>query len=775
MDTTLEIYSLPQLQNRIKKDPGAYWPDFELQLQHFYSTLDMFRLNPRNIPKDFLQLTIFIAHTSPYYAKQGICEVFINKLVFELKENGSILSPGIRNSFVGSLILLCNQRIIDILFLLPLWFDLMRLPDRALRSKLLKHTTLCIISANKTMSSKMRRKKMIKTKIINTSFTTTSNLSIVTGLSSNIKPNCYNKSTLFNLSKFNNTILKNLRERLSNSIDTSRALAILMEVYRQNTWKNEITVNIIANCCIESNSSKIVATASRFILGKYWSIEDFDNETDDDEATEMTAEANRAMRSALIGMSSQSKKKKLEKAKIALKKAEKFNKKKLQDNSSINQCIDMIIDPQTFAENLFRRVGRHSDPFEVRLVLIELISKLIERHKLIVLNFYTFLARYLSPNNRNVTSILSYLSQACHELIPPEELSIIIKTLMDNFVNECKSPEAITIGLNYIREICQRIPQALDKDKLADLVGFRTMNNKSVSSAAKALINLYRQIAPSMLHRSLLNKTAAVNLQNGKVQELQYGQLNLETSIDGIELLNLYKKRTKGKDDYKEDYEDEEVCESEVYEEDLEELNSDDGDDNNNEDYIELQYDHDRISEYSDIDSNSVDLYKKISSNLNIATEEILGQEDFKLIKKLKARVGATEALGIKQDNIPICSDLSESSESENEDNQDSSITEEQIFKFQGKQSREKRIASILKGRQDRESFKEKRKRESESKKQSIPQIVKNRNKPMMMVIKDRLIRKKRSEDAGVKMRRLRSHIKNLKKRTGGKKRFRKQ
>ena len=45
----------------------------------------------------------------------------------------------------------------------------------------------------------------------------------------------------------------------------------------------------------------------------------------------------------------------------------------------------------------------------------------------------------------------------------------------------------------------------------------------------------------------------------------------------------------------------------------------------------------------------------------------------------------------------------------------------------------------------------------------------------MMMVVKDRLIKKKRSEDAGVKMRRLRSHIRNLKKRTGGKKRFRKQ
>lgn len=63
---------------------------------------------------------------------------------------------------------------------------------------------------------------------------------------------------------------------------------------------------------------------------------------------------------------------------------------------------------------------------------------------------------------------------------------------------------------------------------------------------------------------------------------------------------------------------------------------------------------------------------------------------------------------------------------------------------------------------------------ESKEKKQSIPNEVKSRNKPIMMVIKKRGIGKK-NESANMKMSRIKKHIRNLKKDTGKKKRFRKR
>lgn len=63
---------------------------------------------------------------------------------------------------------------------------------------------------------------------------------------------------------------------------------------------------------------------------------------------------------------------------------------------------------------------------------------------------------------------------------------------------------------------------------------------------------------------------------------------------------------------------------------------------------------------------------------------------------------------------------------------------------------------------------------ESLSKKQSIPNEVKSRNKPIMMVIKKKGINK-RNETANMKLNRIKKHLRNLKKDTGKKKRFRKR
>ncbi|KAF7457530.1 SDA1-domain-containing protein [Cryptosporidium felis] len=801
LDNGPEVYSLPQLQDRIKRDPGAYMSDFELQLRHFYSTLDVFRLNPQNIPKEIFQLMIFIAQTSPYYSKYGVCNLFIEKLLSELKTNASIMTSEMRLSIVTSLILLSNQKIIDIVYLLPLWFDLMRLPDKNLRSKLLKHIVSSIVNPNtkrvgKKTALRAKSRLALRSKLIDSSFSVPESCDYISWSmkeahqhSSHQAEKKYNISLNYDLNKFNSTIISFLRGRMESSTDILRSLAIFIEVYRKNVWNNSQTVNIIANCCLGSTSSKVASTAARFLLGKSWSMEEFEEDlADEEEKKELAAEAAKAMKSALLGVSSTSRKKKLEKARQAMKRMEKKNKVETSSIVKSNQCIDLIHNPQEFAETVFQRVTRHSDPFEVRITLIGLVSRLIERHQLILVNYYSFLCRYISPNNKNVTNILAFLAQACHDLIPPQELAPTIKLLMDNFVNECCKPEIIVIGLNTIREICQRVPLVMDKDKLLDLANFRKMNNKGVSIAAKSLINLYREIMPTILHRSLLSRDAAMNIKDGPSDSsASYGYSKIDTTVSGVDLLAKYNMKKGRSRQREEELDSEGEREFEIQEEptelDVEE-----------EEELETLVDEDEFvsGEISgeEEETTSVDKHS-IQDEKNFLLDRILDQSDFRMIKKLKARVEATKALGISErinNELSTASSDSEYSdeesdsqysEKEDEESSDGDVTRDirqEIVRNMGRKrlNKQQRIQSIMKGREDRETFKEKRIRESLSKKQSIPNNVKSRNKPIMMVIKKKGISKK-SETASMKMSRIKKHLKNLKKDTGKKKRFRKR
>ena len=66
---------------------------------------------------------------------------------------------------------------------------------------------------------------------------------------------------------------------------------------------------------------------------------------------------------------------------------------------------------QTFAERLFSRLNRGGERFETRLLIIAVVSRAIGVHKLLLLNFYPFLQKYIQPHQRDVTDVLAALVQ----------------------------------------------------------------------------------------------------------------------------------------------------------------------------------------------------------------------------------------------------------------------------------------------------------------------------------------------------------------------------
>lgn len=118
-------------------------------------------------------------------------------------------------------------------------------------------------------------------------------------------------------------------------------------------------------------------------------------------------------------------------------------------------------------------MGKNNDRFEVKLMTLDVVSRLIGLHNLFLFNFYPYIQRFLQPHQRGeiitlckknflynfllyfnicfflfseVIKLLQFVAQASHELVPPDVLEPVLKTLVNNFVTERNSADVMAIG-----------------------------------------------------------------------------------------------------------------------------------------------------------------------------------------------------------------------------------------------------------------------------------------------------------------------------------------
>uniref|UniRef100_A0A0G4FG99 Protein SDA1 n=1 Tax=Chromera velia CCMP2878 TaxID=1169474 RepID=A0A0G4FG99_9ALVE len=486
--------SLPKLQNNVKRDPEAYRHEFDVQYQHFDSTLELFRIRPQKPAKHFSELVTFLSHTTPCYTTptNNVGERFAERILAILGEHFSMLHPRTREVLVNALILLRNRQQISTLRVLPMYFRLFRCPDKELRKQIYTHVVRDIASLGVKQKDQKLHSEL--------------------------------KSFLFDHMKD------------ADAAVSRRALGVMVELYKRRVWIDEKTVNMVAAGCLAPDL-KTAAAAAQFILGNLTSAaERLESESEGE------AETVRKVAKDLMGpKKSRGREKKLKKLKGTVEKAakRKARKKSGMEATISFAAMDVLYDPHGLAEQIFSRVtGRH-EPFKFRLLLLNVVSRLIGRHKLVLLNFYPHMQKLLFPHQREVTQVLACLAQGCHELVPPEELIPVTKTITQNFVSESQHPSVIAVGLNAIREICARSPLAVDDDMLTDLTGFRDVKDKSVQVAVKSLINLFRDVNPQALHRSLRGKDASLLLQGteGDEKRPSFGASKVATSVAGLELV----------------------------------------------------------------------------------------------------------------------------------------------------------------------------------------------------------------------------------------------
>ena len=616
--------NLPQLQNLIKRDPDSYKEEFLQQWRHYQSNMDIFKLNPSNASPVLESLVTFISQVAHCY-HEDIHE-FSQDLVDLLSQYALVMDAELRRAICKALILLRNKDLVSPLNLLELFFKLLRCKDKLLRSTLYTH----IVSDIKNINSKHKNNRL------NTSL----------------------QNFMFGMLKDNNAVAAKM------------SLDIMIELYHRNIWNDAKTVNVITTACF-SKIARVMTTAVRFFLGTDAPQEakDSDSESEPESAT-----AKKLILATGVNKKSSKKKKKLEKALAMLRK----NKKKNKPVSFNFSAIHLINDPQGFAEKLFKQLEKSTEKFEIKMLMFNLISRLVGIHELIVLNFYPFLLRFLQPHQREVTRLLTYAAQACHSLVPPDSVEPLVRAIVNNFVTERNSTEVMAVGINAVREICTRSPLVMTSDLLQDLTAYKTSKNKSVTMAARSLIQLYRTLNPDLLHRKDKGKPIE-GAEEHKVKE--YGSYNAATYVPGTECLT-----------------------EESIEQDKE---ADQGVQNDSSDWETDEEDGDSDGEWVNV-SHSSDEEKQVVTEEDksrqvekaelISQTRILTDEDFRKIQhgQVIQQVEGKKYAKRKRNNLSGTA-VAHSDVVRVEDI-------EQIYK-KAKHDKESRLATVLKGREGRSKF----------------------------------------------------------------------
>ena len=285
-----------------------------------------------------------------------------------------------------------------------------------------------------------------------------------------------------------------------------------------------------------ADNEKVVVGGVRFFLGGDKEREEMEDESSDDEAVDMGRLKHQ------MGINKK-KKRNIRVMDNAVEKLKKKERRKKQPHPLNFSAFHLLHDPQGFAETLFSKHLQNAKlklNLEQKLLVLQLVSRLIGLHKLTILSFYSYFLKYLTPRQPSVTSFLASLAQATHSLVPPDVLETLVQKIANEFVSEAAAAEVASAGLNAIREICFRQPLAMTDTLLQDLVLYRKSKDKGVSMAAKGLLGLYREVGADMLKKRDRGKEAAIGLRSGERKEQRFGE-EAAGEIEGIELLEKWK------------------------------------------------------------------------------------------------------------------------------------------------------------------------------------------------------------------------------------------
>ena len=467
--------TLADLQGVVKKDPELYKEKVVDIITEYSSLFALFPETPSSPNTRLAEIILFLSQISPYFLSE--LKHLPSQLLNILNNYYSALDAEFRRSVFQALVLLRNREQIPAMSILPICFKLFRCQDKQLRLQTFNFLIKDIKKINKHSQNYQINKQL--------------------------------QGYIYEMIEDTNVTA------------AKKSLHVLMTLYKKRIWTDSRTINVISNACL-LKEPKLVMIGCTFLLVA--DTEEFNSDSDESDGEMPTTK--------IIGA-------KKSKGKINQKEraVNHYNKQlRRKERKNINKepsflTIDQLNNPQGFIEKLFENLQKHFNrgKHELQVIMLQVIARIVGRHKLMCLELYPFIQKFITPKSKKVTQMLIICAEATHELVPPQEVYPVIKKILDNFLSEHCSEEFIVLGLNCLREICKRQPLVMSKDLLEHINTFKSFKNRSVVMATSALINLFKEIRPSLLRNKL---------RDGEEDLVgEYGEVKVYTRVPGAELL----------------------------------------------------------------------------------------------------------------------------------------------------------------------------------------------------------------------------------------------
>jgi protein SDA1 len=152
-----------------------------------------------------------------------------------------------------------------------------------------------------------------------------------------------------------------------------------------------------------------------------------------------------------------------------------------------------------------------------------------------------------------------------------------------------------------------------EEDLLSDLIEYRKSKDKGVTTAARGLLQLFREVNPGLLKRRERGKAAALGLLDGQAPAYGHAQEAAE-GIDGLDLLDEHFAQARAEEGLDPDAplneEEQEARDAEAWQK-WEEDEDDSDADSDSSGWIEVSSDEENEIEFSDSDDDEQDKAKR--------------------------------------------------------------------------------------------------------------------------------------------------------------------
>lgn len=299
------------------------------------------------------------------------------------------------------------------------------------------------------------------------------------------------------------------------------AVKVATELWRKNVWRGDkMTVKVVARACFHPDTKVQSAAMHFFLVTPDADAEDVDSDVEEDAGPDIMAVKHRQEINKKRKSTERKAKREIKSAN-AKRRAREVAAKDTQTNIPALQQLD---DAYSFGERLYEQLVKYDKAYtlEHKILIMQLFGRVCGAFKLTVPAFYSYILKYLTHHQLEITKILVAVAQSVHDQIPAgsynEDLATadgttraqqeqddplfpVLRKLANEFVHSGVSAEVNAAGLNAITEICRRQPLAMSPDLLQDLVEYRKSKDKGVMVAARGLLSFYREVDPTMLKR----------------------------------------------------------------------------------------------------------------------------------------------------------------------------------------------------------------------------------------------------------------------------------